>query len=114
MQINRGNMGKNEKKLTHTVSVNLVTRGNNKFFTSTIQIDVLTQTCYVSTREEDPEDGFQRVLDRKRALEIAAYVDKGKVWLFQIVLSCQHKATQIWSIQVNEGLLPSSSYLKLF
>lgn len=58
-------------------SISLVTQGRHKFFTLTMPSSVLAKTCFVTTRDEDPRDGFQRVLDEKRAQEIADYIDTG-------------------------------------
>jgi DGQHR domain-containing protein len=56
--------------------------------------DILSETCVVDTREEKPDDGFQRVLDRKRAQEIADYIDEGFGTIpCSIVLSAQPAAS---------------------
>jgi DGQHR domain-containing protein len=52
-----------------------VIQNKTKFYSLTMPTDILTQCCFVSTRDEDPAEGFQRVLDEKRALEIARYID---------------------------------------
>lgn len=55
--------------------------------------DVLARCCFVSTRDEDPEKGFQRVLDEKRAIEIAKYLDEGEGTIpSAIILSAQEIA----------------------
>jgi DGQHR domain-containing protein len=55
--------------------------------------DVLAKCCYVTTRNEDPQAGFQRVLDKRRAQEIADYVDSGKGTIpGSIILSAQPDA----------------------
>jgi DGQHR domain-containing protein len=55
--------------------------------------DVLGRTCTVSTRDEDPNTGFQRTLDPKRADEIARYIDQGLGTIpSSIVLSAQPAA----------------------
>jgi hypothetical protein len=56
-------------------SVSLVRQGEHRFYSLTIPSDVLSETCFVISREEDPLEGFQRELDRKRAQEIAEYID---------------------------------------
>lgn len=63
------------EELSFTFS--LVTQNKSKFYSMTLPSDILGATCFATTREEDPETGFQRVLDKKRAEEIAAYVDSG-------------------------------------
>ena len=60
-----------------SVSAVLITQGRHRFFTVTLPISVLANTCTVSTRVDDPDLGFQRQLDEKRALRIAAYIDEG-------------------------------------
>ena len=56
-------------------SVSLVKQGQDQFYTLTVPSDVLARTCTVSRRDEDRVIGFQRRLDRKRAEEIADYID---------------------------------------
>lgn len=74
-------------------SVSQITQGNHKFYTLTIPSDVLAACCFVTTREEDPKEGFQRVLDKKRAEEIAKYIDSGLGTIpSSIVLSAQTEA----------------------
>ncbi len=57
-------------------AVSLVTQGKWRFYTLTIPSDVLAKCCFVSARFDDPAEGFQRRLDKKRAEAIAYYVDK--------------------------------------
>lgn len=74
-------------------SASLVTQGEHRFYTLTVPSDVLGRTCFVSTRDADPEDGFQRLLEKKRAQEIAAYIDVGLGTIpTSIVLSAQSEA----------------------
>jgi DGQHR domain-containing protein len=74
-------------------SVSLVRQGAYSFYTLTMPSDVLAETCTVSTRKEDPQKGFQRTLDKKRAIEIAEYIDSGKGTIpNSIVLSAQEAA----------------------
>ncbi len=77
----------------HRYSVSLVTQGNHRFYTLTVPSDVLAKTCFVTTRAEDPEAGFQRVLDKDRARQIADYIDTGFGTIpNSIVLSAQPEA----------------------
>lgn len=70
-----------------------VTQNGTRFYSLTMPISVLTKCCYVSTRDEDSEAGFQRTLDKKRALEIAHYIDEGKGSIpSAIILSAQPSA----------------------
>ncbi len=77
----------------HRYSVSLVTQGRHRFYTLTMPSDVLAKTCFVTTREEDPQVGFQRVLDKERAKQIADYIDSGLGTIpNSIVLSAQADA----------------------
>ncbi|SIS44539.1 DGQHR domain-containing protein [Neptunomonas antarctica] len=71
-------------------SVSLVRQGDHRFYSFTMPSDVLAETCYVVNRDEDPIEGFQRELDKKRASEIANYIDAGLGTIpSSIVLSAQ-------------------------
>jgi DGQHR domain-containing protein len=86
-------MATKDSDQTLRYSISLVTQGQHKFFTLTMPSDVLAKTCFVTTRDEDPRDGFQRVLDEKRAQEIADYIDTGFGTIpSSIVLSAQPDA----------------------
>jgi DGQHR domain-containing protein len=75
-------------------SVSRVSQGRHVFYTLTMPSDVLSRTCMVSTRKEDPQLGFQRELDEKRALEIANYIDNDVGTIpNSIVLSAQPDAS---------------------
>lgn len=81
------------KRAPRGYAARLITQGAHRFFTLTLPSDVLADTCAVDTREENPVDGFQRVLDGKRAQEIADYIDSGFGTIpCSIVLSAQPKA----------------------
>ncbi len=74
-------------------SVSSVRQGRHVFYTLTVPSDVLARTCVVSTRKENPSDGFQRELDEKRAIEIAHYIDEDVGTIpSSIVLSAQPEA----------------------
>ncbi|WP_456815406.1 DGQHR domain-containing protein [Bradyrhizobium sp. USDA 4508] len=71
----------------------LITQGTHRFFTLTLPSDLLAETCVVDTREGNPVDGFQRMLDARRAQDIADYIDSGFGTIpCSIVLSAQPKA----------------------
>ncbi|XKE44235.1 DGQHR domain-containing protein [Halomonas organivorans] len=77
----------------HRFSVSTVTQGRHRFYTCTIPSDILAKCCFVTTRDDDPAKGFQRVLDKKRALEIAKFVDEGMGTIpTSIILSAQDDA----------------------
>lgn len=58
-------------------SVSIVTQNKHRFYTLTMDSDVLAKCCFVTTRDEDPQLGFQRFLDVDRATAIANYLDSG-------------------------------------
>lgn len=71
-------------------SMSNVTQGEHRFYTLTMPSEVLANCSYATSREEDPLTGFQRVLDEKRAQEIADYMDLGLGTIpTSIVLSAQ-------------------------
>ena len=55
----------------------LLTQGKHRFYTAAMPSHLLVQTCIVDPRAENPIEGFQRILDRRRAQEIADYIDIG-------------------------------------
>jgi DGQHR domain-containing protein len=67
----------NKAKTVQSVAAVLVTQGRHKFYTMTLQADVLARTCFVIVRDEDPIEGFQRLLSETRARRIAEYIDNG-------------------------------------
>lgn len=73
-------------------AVSLVTQGEWRFHTLTMPSDVLAKCCYVSDRFDDPQEGFQRRLDKKRAQEIAAYIDAGLGTIPSAVILSAQKA----------------------
>lgn len=77
--------------LSYTAS--LVSQGRHRFFSLTIPSDVLARTCFVISRDEDPIEGFQRLLDRDRAQQIADYIDAGLGTIpTSVILSAQESA----------------------
>ena len=73
-------------------SVSLVRQGDHRFYSFTMPSDILAETCFVINRDEDPIEGFQRALDKKRAAEIANYIDAGLGTIpSSIVLSAQEE-----------------------
>jgi DGQHR domain-containing protein len=55
----------------------LVTQGSHRFYSLVLPSDLLASTCTVDARLDNPLDGFQRLLDRRRARDIADYIDSG-------------------------------------
>jgi DGQHR domain-containing protein len=82
-----------EGELVYRFAIARVTQGRHVFYTLTIPIGVLARTCFVSVREDSPEDGFQRKLNRQRAQDIADYIDTGFGSIpSSIILSAQSAA----------------------
>lgn len=79
--------------IDHKYSVSLVTQGEHRFYTLTVQSDVLSNTCFISNRDQNPIDGFQRLLNKDRAQKIADYIDDGLGTIpTAIILSAQPEA----------------------
>ena len=74
-------------------SASLIQQGSKQFYSVTMPTDVLANCCFVTSRNEDPQSGFQRVLDKKRAQDIADYIDSSKGTIpGSIILSAQPDA----------------------
>lgn len=71
----------------------LITQGKHKFYSLTIPSEVLAQTSFVTSRYDDPIEGFQRTLDTEKAKQIADYVDNNEGTIpTAIILSAQTDA----------------------
>ncbi|NJK54448.1 MAG: DGQHR domain-containing protein [Pleurocapsa sp. SU_5_0] len=100
----------------HRFTFNLIRQGKYRFYSLTLDSDLLAKICFVTTREEDPKTGFQRVLDKKRAQEIADYIDSGLGTIpNSIILSAQPEASLqlIKNGKIIEFVEKSSSFLIL-
>jgi DGQHR domain-containing protein len=74
---------------SETMSVTIITQGQHKFFSGTMLIDIIADSCSTSPRSIDPEEGFQRNLDESRAESIASYIRNGGTIPSSIILSAQ-------------------------
>jgi DGQHR domain-containing protein len=90
---------KNDNQNRESYSAVLLTQAEHKFYTLALESDILSKTCIATTRVEDPEEGFQRSLDIKRAESIRDYIDHGGIIPGSIVLSAQAAA----NIHYNSG-----------
>ncbi len=71
----------------------LLTQGKHRFYSLAMPSEVLAETCVVEPRKENPIDGFQRLLDKRRAQDIADYIDNGFGTIpGSIILSAQPEA----------------------
>ncbi|UNV86141.1 MULTISPECIES: DGQHR domain-containing protein [Neisseriaceae] len=69
------------------------TQNNKRFYISVISNNILRSICYVSSREENPTEGFQRSLNKARAKDIAEYMDKRNgIIPSALILSAQNNA----------------------
>jgi DGQHR domain-containing protein len=74
-------------------SVALILQAGKQFYSLTMPTDVLAKCCYVTSRDKSPEVGFQRTLDKKRAMDIAQYIDNQEGTIpGSIILSAQPEA----------------------
>ncbi|WP_170573249.1 DGQHR domain-containing protein [Ruegeria atlantica] len=68
----------------------LLTQGEHRFYQLAMPSDVLGACTFVSTRDDNPEDGFQRLLNQQRAKEISSYIDTGHGTIpTSVILSAQ-------------------------
>lgn len=58
-------------------SVSYVSQGKHRFYTLTMPSNILASCCYITSRYDDPKEGYQRLLDKGRGQEIADYIDNG-------------------------------------
>lgn len=72
----------------------LLTQGKHRFYTLAMPSQLLAETCVIDPRYNNPIEGFQRRLDKKRAQEIADYIDNGFGTIpGSIVLSAQQESS---------------------
>jgi DGQHR domain-containing protein len=74
------------------ISVTLISQGNHKFYSATMTIELIAETCSPNPRATDPEEGFQRTLDESRAEAIAEYIKQGGTIPSSIILSAQQES----------------------
>jgi len=95
VKIKKKNPKKDDK---NSLAAILATQGDYKFYIVAMPSDLLRDTCFTITREEDPIEGFQRRLDEKRAQEIATYIDNDMGSIpTAIILSAQDNADLTYS-----------------
>jgi DGQHR domain-containing protein len=82
---------------TEKISVTLITQGSHKFYSGTMTIELIAESCSTNPRSADPEEGFQRSLDNSRAESIASYIRNGGTIPSSIILSAQAAAAFVYS-----------------
>jgi DGQHR domain-containing protein len=71
----------------------IVAQGRHRFYSLVLPSELLAGTCMVEPRVDNPIDGFQRLLDERRAKSIARYIDAGFGTVpGAVVLSAQSRA----------------------
>jgi DGQHR domain-containing protein len=81
------------RRLAKSYPALLLTQNQHRFYFFTIPVDDLFPFCFVARRDEDPLEGFQRVLSSSRAADIATYLASGSGSIpSNIVLSAQSEA----------------------
>lgn len=75
----------------------LISQGTHRFYTLALPSEILAQVSFAVDREADPIDGFQRVLQRDRAQQIASYIDQGGVIPNAVILSAQPEANLVYT-----------------
>ncbi len=79
---------------THKYQALKVVQNNKLFYLSYIPSNVLEKVCYIARRDEDNRKGFQRVLNERRAKDIAKYMDSDHgVIPSSLILSAQKEAS---------------------
>ena len=56
------------------------------FYVAVLSSDILKEMCFVSRKKEEPIKGFQRLLNQRRASDIASYLDDSKGVICFIVI----------------------------
>lgn len=68
-------------------------QNNFTFYIASLNSSILKEMCFVSRKKEEPIRGFQRLLNKKRAKDIACYLDQTKgVIPSALILSAQDNA----------------------
>lgn len=80
-----------------TISVALITQGHRRFFSGSMDIEVLAEVCFANPRIADPQAGFQRTLDEKRADLISVYIELGGTIPSGIILSARKEAKMVYT-----------------
>ncbi|MDO4694761.1 MAG: DGQHR domain-containing protein [Eikenella sp.] len=73
-----------------------------KYYVTVMNADELFKLSTVSRADEDPTTGYQRLLNEKRAKDIAEYIDAGNIIPGAIILSAQKNAEINFDSNKNE------------
>lgn len=73
------------------------------FYIAVFKSDILRDMCFVSRKKEEPIKGFQRLLNKNRAADIAEYLDENKgVIPSSLILSAQDNAKLRFDSECNK------------
>lgn len=79
------------------------TQNEVSFYISNINSKILKDLCYVTRREEDPNEGFQRLLNNNKAKAITKYLDTEKKHIpTALILSAQEDTNFKFNEKTNE------------
>lgn len=74
----------------HTFNALVCTQNKKEFYIAILPTEILKKVCYVSSRDTDPKEGFQRSLNESRAKDIANYMNlRDGIIPSAIILSAQ-------------------------
>ena len=93
---------------TITVPTLLCRQGEKQFFAFHLSATLLSRICYVSTREAEGDNGYQRLLDKKRADSIKTYIEMGGVLPNNIVINFTDSKVIHYDEQNNTLTFPNS------
>lgn len=86
-----------------TVNAIKCTQNNTTFYVASMSSKTLREMCFVSRKKEEPIKGFQRLLNKKRAKDIANYLDATSgVIPSALILSAQDNAKVRFDEQSNK------------
>lgn len=69
-----------------------VQQNNHNFYMTVINSEKLKDFCFITRRNEDKEEGFQRLLNKARANLITKYYEKGGTIPSPLILSAKREA----------------------
>lgn len=90
-----------QKKLTCDV-IPVQQNSDSTFYLASLPAKVLWECSKISRAEEDHKKGFQRLLDKRRANKIAAYLNEGGSIPGVIILSTQEEAHLKYNPETNK------------
>lgn len=74
----------------YTFDALVCSQNKQEFYIAVLPTETLEKVCYVSSRDQDPKEGFQRSLNESRAKDIANYMNnKDGIIPSAIILSAQ-------------------------